>query len=76
MIECVNSAARLQIKERAGSIWQKSIKRPSKTTHARKDLYCVNEGQKDGRKKSETLQEAPVKCSNSSEASGEDCTFV
>ena len=39
-------------------------------------LHCVQNGQKDERKKSETFQETPVECNNSSEASGEKHPFV
>ena len=39
-------------------------------------LYCVQDGQKDERKTSETFQETPIECSNGSEASEEEHLFV
>ena len=38
--------------------------------------HCIQDSLKDGRKKSQTLKETPVKCSNGSEVSGEKHPFV
>ena len=46
------------------------------TKEENSSLHCVHDGQKDGRKMSETFQETPVECSNSAEASGEEHLFV
>ena len=38
--------------------------------------HCVQDDQKDGRKKSEIVHKIPVECSNGSEASGEQHPFA
>ena len=39
-------------------------------------LYCTQDGQKNGRKNSETFQDTPVERSIDSEASGEESPLV
>ena len=39
-------------------------------------LHCIQVGPKDKRKKSDTIQEIPVECSNDSEASEEEHPLV
>ena len=46
------------------------------TKEEKSNLHCIQDGKKDGRKKSETFQKTPVACSDGSEASGEKHTFV
>ena len=61
---------------------QKSIRElhmPQKDKTSTKEnlsLHCVQDGQKEGRENSETFQEIPVQCRNSSEVYGEEHPFV
>ena len=52
---------------RPNIINQETVK---KTEEENFPLHCVQDGQKDGRKKSETFWETPAECSNDSEESG------
>ena len=39
-------------------------------------LHCIQDDQKDGRKKSERFQETPAECSNGSKASEEEHPLI